>query len=138
MCKRDTESAKVEAESVLSNRGNLKVYKLDQVFAGGLSPGGGVSPNTDLVVYHCQCVGGAGCSPCTAGVSESLIRMTMRQLYLTCYRKSHSDVGSLPPPNHVQRNIFHRNVNLFRLHTQLAGNKCQTVIINFNATVNFH
>jgi len=37
MCKRDTESAKVAPESVLSNRGESRRYALDQVFAGGIS-----------------------------------------------------------------------------------------------------
>ena len=31
--------------------------------------------------------------------------------------------------------FFHRNAHLFRLHTQLKGNRWHTMIINFNVTV---
>jgi len=48
MCKRDTESAKVVPESVLSNRGNLEGTHLTRLRRGeGLSPEGYLrTPNT--------------------------------------------------------------------------------------------
>ena len=55
MCKQDTESVKVAPESVLSNRRESRSYALDQVFAGGLSPGGlssgGLYPYTGAVTH---------------------------------------------------------------------------------------
>jgi len=44
------------------------------------------------------------------------------KLFSTCYPKSRSAIGSLPPPI-THAIFFHRNVHLFWLHAQLSRNK---------------